>query len=80
MGQTRLKYLNNFYSFNINYILTYHLLENVEFDIEPEDDSKKKNNNNYFEKKKLKKKNRLILKIKLKKIYNNSHINNMLFF
>lgn len=57
MDQSRLNFLNLFPDFKKNYSINYNLLDEISFDLIPEDDDKKKNNNTYFEKKKLKKKN-----------------------
>lgn len=92
MDQTRLNFISVFYNFNKNYNVKSHynfnknynvkcnFLDDVCFDIEPEDQSKNKNNNTYFEKKKLKKKFGLLLRVKLIKVYNNNCMCNILFF
>jgi len=78
MDQSRLNFLNLSLNFKRFFFKNYFLLEyfELEFDkIHPP-----RNYNNNFYKKKLDKKSNLNTALKLKKVFNNKQINNILFF
>lgn len=80
MDQTRLNFLNLFFNFKKSSKISYIYYGEVNFDIEPEYILKMCGNNTYFKNKKLKRNIILVPRIKVKKVYNNKHINNILFF